>query len=172
MKAIMLCAGEGVRCYPFTYLSPKMMQEVCGIPILEYMLSWFGGAQEIDKLYIVVRHDSIVEALRNYIRKRISYLEKILSLFSHLGYQVEYVNPNLDIEILKANGWGTGGDLRSAINQITSMDKLGDDFLVCNGDYVPGYDGRLNCEALTRQLIQECTAIVHIGVISPNSCWG
>jgi len=136
MKAIMLCAGEGVRCYPFTYLSPKMMQEVCGIPILEYMLSWFGGAQEIDKLYIVVRYDSIVEALKNYIQKRTSYLEKILSLFSRLGYQVEYVNPNLDIEILKANGWGTGGDLRSAISQITSMDKLGDDFLVCNGDYV------------------------------------
>lgn len=55
MKAITLATGKGTRCYPFTYLSPKMFQQVGGIPILEYMLSWFSGAPEIEKLYIVVR---------------------------------------------------------------------------------------------------------------------
>jgi NDP-sugar pyrophosphorylase family protein len=48
----MLVAGEGTRCYPFTYISPKIFQQVGGIPILEYMLSWFGGTPEIEKLYI------------------------------------------------------------------------------------------------------------------------
>jgi NDP-sugar pyrophosphorylase family protein len=136
MKAIMLCAGEGTRCYPFTHLSPKISQEVCGIPILEYMLSWFGGTPEIEKLYIVVKYDFVVEALKKYVQERRAYLEKIMSLFSRLGYKVEYTNPNFEIEALRANGWGTGADLRSAIRQITSRDELDDDFVVCNGDYV------------------------------------
>jgi len=55
MKAMMLAASKGTQCYPFIYLSPKMFQQVGGIPILEYMLSWFSGAPEIEKLYIVVR---------------------------------------------------------------------------------------------------------------------
>ena len=136
MKAIMLCAGEGTRCYPFTHLSPKMAQEVCGIPIIEYMLSWFGGTPGIDRLYIVVKQDYIVEVLNNYVQKRLSYLEQILGLFSRLGYRVEYTNPNLEIKILRAHGWGTGGDLRCAIRHIAAKDGLDDDFLFCNGDYV------------------------------------
>ena len=111
MKAIMLAAGEGTRCYPFTYLSPKLFQEVCGIPLLEYMLSWFGGAPEIEKLYIVVRDDSTVNTLSNYIQKREGYLTEIAGLFKQLEYKVEYTNPDLEIEAIKASGWGTGGDL-------------------------------------------------------------
>ncbi|MCP4605002.1 MAG: hypothetical protein GY847_31520 [Proteobacteria bacterium] len=136
MKAIMLCAGEGTRCYPFTYLSPKMTQQVCGIPIIEYMLSWFVGAPEIDKLYVVVKSDHVVSVLKDYIQKRVSYIENISALFSKLGYQVEYRNPNLAIEVFRANGWGTGGDLRSSIRQIETTDGLDEDFLVCNGDYI------------------------------------
>jgi NDP-sugar pyrophosphorylase family protein len=96
----MLCAGEGTRCYPFTHLSPKVAQEVCGIPIIEYMLSWFGGTPEIDKLYIVVKQDYIVDVLNDYIQKRAPLLENVLDLFSRLGYKVEYTNPNLKIEVL------------------------------------------------------------------------
>ena len=136
MKAIMLAAGEGTRCYPFTYLFPKIFQQVGGIPLLEYMLSWFGGTPEIEKLYIVVRDDSIVATLKHYIQKRKPYLTEIVDLFGRLGYKVEYTNPDFEIEAIRANGWGTGGDLRRAIDKIISTEELGDDFLVCHADYV------------------------------------
>ena len=136
MKAIMLAAGEGTRCCPFTYLSPKIAQEVGGIPILEYMFSWFNGAPEIDKLYVVVRDGATVETLTKYVQKRKPYLNKIVDLFGRLGYKVECTNPNLEIEVLMANGWGTGGDLGLTIRQITSVDGLGENFLVCYADYV------------------------------------
>ena len=136
MKAIMLAAGEGTRCYPFTYLSPKMFQQVGGIPLLEYMLSWFGGTPEIEKLYIVVRDEATVETLKNYFQKRQPYLTEIVSLFGRLGYKVEYTNPDLEFEVIRAYGWGTGGDLGHAIREIISKDELGGDVLVCNADYV------------------------------------
>jgi NDP-sugar pyrophosphorylase family protein len=136
MKAIMLAAGEGTRCRPFTYLSPKIAQEVCGIPLLEYMLSWFGRAPEIKKLFIAVGNDSMADTLRNYLDERMPYLPKILNLFRRLGFQVESVNPNFEIEVIKARGWGTGADLRLTIDEITSREELGGDFLVCNADYV------------------------------------
>ena len=136
MKAIMLAAGEGTRCYPFTYLSPKIFQQVGGIPLLEYMLSWFGGTPEIEKLYTVVRDDSIVATLKHYIQKRKSCLTEIVDLFGRLGYKVEYANPDFEIEVIRAYGWGTGGDLRHAIDKIISVDELGEDFLVCYADYV------------------------------------
>jgi len=136
MKAIMLAAGEGTRCYPFTYLSPKLFQQVGGIPLLEYMLSWFGRTPEIEKLYIVARKDSTVETLKNYVQNRRPYLTEIVDLFSRLGFKLEYVNPDFKIEVIGANGWGTGGDLRLAIKQITSIDELEEDFLVCNADYI------------------------------------
>lgn len=136
MKAIMLAAGEGTRCYPFTHLSPKIFQEVGGIPLLEYMFSWFGGAPEIEKLYVVVKNDSIVETLNNYVQKRKPYLAEIVALFGRLGYKVEYTNPDFQIEVIRANGWGTGADLRLAIRQVTSVDESEEALLVCNADYV------------------------------------
>ncbi|MFC1966068.1 NDP-sugar synthase [Chloroflexota bacterium] len=136
MKAIMLAAGEGTRCYPFTYLSPKIAQQVCGIPLLEYMLSWFSGTSEIDKLYIVARNDAVVETIKNYLQNRKLYLTEVVGLFRRLGFKIEYVNPDFKSEVIKARGWGTGGDLRLAINQITSIDKFEEDFLVCYGDYI------------------------------------
>ncbi len=136
MKAIMLAAGKGTRCYPFTYLSPKILQQVVGIPLLEYMLSWFGGTPEIEKLYIVVGNDTAVNTVENYIQKRKSHLADILELFRRLGYKVEYTNTDFEIEVIRANGWGTGGDLRRALEKIISADELGEDFLVCYSDYV------------------------------------
>jgi len=136
VKAIMLAAGKGTRCYPFTYLSPKIFQQVGGIPILEYMLSWFGGTPEIEKLYIVVRNDSRATTLKHYVQKRKPCLTEIADLFRQLGYKVEYINPDFEIEVIRANGWGTGGDLRHAIDKIISVDELEEDFLVCYADYV------------------------------------
>jgi NDP-sugar pyrophosphorylase family protein len=136
MKAIMLAAGEGTRCYPFTYLSPKLWQQIGGIPLLEYMLSWFGGTPEIDRLYIVVRNDTVAATLRHYLQRRQSCLAEIVTLFGRLGYTVEYSNPDLEIEVVRGNGWGTGGDLRLALESVMAEGDLGEDFLVCHADYV------------------------------------
>jgi NDP-sugar pyrophosphorylase family protein len=134
--AIMLAAGEGTRCYPFTYLSPKIAQEICGIPLLEYMLSWFGGTKEIEKLFIVVREDKTVKRVGRYVAKRNEHIDKIIKLFCKLGYDVDYVNRDFEIEMIRANGWETGGDLRFALRHISDGNDLGKEFLVCNGDYV------------------------------------
>ena len=132
----MLAGGEGSRCRPFSYLSPKIAQEVCGIPLLEYMLSWFEGAPQIEELFIVAGHNAAADIFRNYLNERAPYLPRILDLFRRLGLHVERVNPDLEIEVIRARGWGTGGDLRLAIDELTSRGELGEDFLVCNADYV------------------------------------
>jgi NDP-sugar pyrophosphorylase family protein len=136
VKAILLAAGAGTRCYPFTYLTPKLFQQVGGIPLVEYMLSWFYGTPEIDALYIAVRDDNTAATLTYYLDNRKQYVDRILSLFHELGYRVEYTNPDIVIRVIQANGWGTGGDLRCALDQIMAGDSLGDDFLVCYGDYI------------------------------------
>ncbi len=150
MKAIMLAAGKGTRCYPLTHLYPKLMLQVCGIPLLEYMISWFAGAPEIEKLYIAMNHTHPIEGVKKYIANRVAWLPKIAGLFTQLGYRVEYTNPDLAIEIISAGSRGTGGDLRSAIETLTREDRLDEDFLVCNGDYVTIRD--LPDGALTPQL--------------------
>ena len=136
VKAILLAAGAGTRCYPFTYLTPKLFQQVGGIPLVEYMLSWFSGTPEIDELYITVRDDTIAATLKNYVAKRKQYIDRILRLFHRLGYRTEYTNPDFAIQVIQANGWGTGGDLRCALDQIVARGSLGDDFLVCYTDYI------------------------------------
>jgi len=136
VKAILLAAGAGTRCYPFTYLAPKLFQQVGGIPLVEYMLSWFEGTPEIDTLYVAVRNETIAASLRKYLKRRKPYLPEILDLFRKLGYRVAYTNNDLEIRVLKAAGWGTGGDLRCVLEQIGNVDALGDDFLVCYTDYI------------------------------------
>lgn len=136
MKAILLAAGAGTRCYPFTYLTPKLFQQVGGIPLVEYMLSWFHGTPEIDELYITVRDNTIAATLENYVAKRKQYLPQILELFGELSYKVEYTNPDFEISIITASGWGTGGDLRRAVDHIRTVDSLGGSFLVCYTDYI------------------------------------
>jgi NDP-sugar pyrophosphorylase family protein len=136
LKAILLAAGAGTRCFPFTHLTPKIFQQVGGIPLVEYMLSWFGGAPEIEKLSIVVRNEAIAATLNNYLDQRMQCLDKILDLFHTLGLKVEYANTDFEIDVLIAPGWGTGGDIRSALDHIREKDTLGDDFLVCYTDYI------------------------------------
>ena len=136
MKAILLAAGVGTRCYPFTYLTPKLFQQICGIPLVEYMLSWFGGTPEVETLYVVVRDDSVAATLENYLEKRPDYLAQILDLFRTLGYRIDYTNTDLEIKVITARGWGTGGDLRCALDHIIVSDTLDEDLLVCYADYV------------------------------------
>ena len=95
MKAILLAAGAGTRCYPFTYLTPKPFQQICGIPLVEYMLSWFGGAPEIETLYIVVRDDSIATTLENYLEKRPDCLDKIIDKLIRIRYHQMHIKGQL-----------------------------------------------------------------------------
>ena len=132
----MLAAGAGTRCYPFTYLAPKIFQQVGGIPLVEYMLSWFGGAPEIDELYIAVRGDTTAATLKDYVDRRKQYLDQILHLFQKLGYHVDYPNPDFSIKVIQANGWGTGGDLRCALDQMAIDASKESDFMVCYTDYI------------------------------------
>ncbi len=136
MKAILLAAGAGTRCYPFTYLTPKLFQQICGIPLVEYMLSWFGGTPEIETLYMVVRDDATAATLENYFKKRKGCLAQILDLFRTLGYRVDYTNTDFEIKAITAKGWGTGGDLRCALDHIAASDTLGENLLVCYADYI------------------------------------
>jgi len=76
MKAIMLAAGEGTRCRPLTYLYPKLLLQVCGIPLLEYMISWFAGTPEVEKLYIVMNHNSAIEGVKRYVENRGAWLPR------------------------------------------------------------------------------------------------
>jgi len=136
VKAILLAAGAGTRCYPFTYLTPKLFQQICGIPLVEYMLSWFGGTPEIETLHVVVRDDSVAATLENYLEKRPNCLAQVIDLYRTLGYRVDYSNTDLEIKVITARGWGTGGDLRCALDHIAASDTLGEDLLVCYADYV------------------------------------
>jgi len=157
VKAILLAAGAGTRCYPFTYLTPKPFQQICGIPLVEYMLSWFGAAPEIETLYIVVRDDSIATTLENYLEKRPDCLDNIIDLFGTLGYSVEYTNTDFGIKVITAKGWGTGGDLRCALDHIVATDTLGEDFLVCYADYIINRklpDGRISLQMNLSDLIR------------------
>jgi NDP-sugar pyrophosphorylase family protein len=136
VKAILLAAGAGTRCYPFTYLTPKLFQQICGIPLVEYMLSWFSGTPEVETLYIVVRDDNTAATLENYLEKRPEYLAQILDLYQTLGYRVDYTNTDFKTRVITARGWGTGGDLRCALDHISESDTLGEDLLVCYADYI------------------------------------
>ncbi|MGB2814238.1 MAG: sugar phosphate nucleotidyltransferase [Dehalococcoidales bacterium] len=157
MKAVLLAAGAGTRCYPFTYLAPKIFQQVGGIPLVEYMLSWFGGAPEIDELYIAVRDNATAATLQDYVGKRKQYLDQILRLFHKLGYHVDYTNPDFNIQVIQTNGWGTGGDLRCALDQMAVDDSEGDDFLVCYADYIINRtlpDGTISLQMNLSDIIQ------------------
>lgn len=136
MIAIMLAAGEGTRCRPFTYLTPKLFQQVGGIPILEYMLSWFFGTTEISKLFLLVGEPAIAQTIDHYLEHRLQHGEDIFLAFKDLGYDTNIDNPDLEVESLVVKRWGTGGDLRIALDEIVSRGELSEDFLVCNADYL------------------------------------
>lgn len=115
MKAIVLAAGEGRRLRPLTYGIPKPLLPVGGRPVIDYVLDNLEKCPEIDTAYIAVSHmKSTIE----------SYL-------SHAG------RGGLALETVSANGWETGGDLKTVI----AHRGLGrEPVLVCYGDNVTNID--------------------------------
>ena len=53
MKAIILAAGYATRLYPLTRDTPKMLLEVGGRPIVDWVLDALGTIDELDATYVV-----------------------------------------------------------------------------------------------------------------------
>lgn len=49
MRALFLAAGEGTRLRPFTNSRPKVMVEVAGVPLVDYLVRWLvtNGVDEL-----------------------------------------------------------------------------------------------------------------------------
>ena len=92
---------------PLSYYIPKVLLPVKGKPVLDYLLSNMGGL-DIEKHYIVASNH--LETIEKYVE-----------------------NTNLrNVEVIRALGWETGGDLSLALEQIGAEE----DTLVMNGDIV------------------------------------
>ena len=108
MKAVVLCAGEGLRLRPFTYSEPKVMIPIANKPIVQY----------------------VVESLvKNKIRDIVMVVgykkERIMSHFEdgkRFDANIEYV--------VQRKQLGTAHALAAA------EDKVGDEFLVLPGDNI------------------------------------
>ena len=75
MKAIILCAGKGVRMGSLTAKTPKPLLKVNGIPIIDYVLDSL--PEEIDEIIIVVKY--LGKQIKKYIGheyngKKVSYV--------------------------------------------------------------------------------------------------
>lgn len=75
MKAIILAAGRGTRLQPLTNTTPKPMIQICGKPILEYLVESLH--QEVSEIILIVKYKQ--EVIKeyfwdNYEGTKISYI--------------------------------------------------------------------------------------------------
>jgi NDP-mannose synthase len=112
MKALVLCGGRGTRLRPYTTVIPKPLMPIGDYPILEVLLQQLRAAGVRD----------IVLA--------INYMGQLFRAFfedgARLGLNIAYVTEDKPL--------GTAGAVAS------SLDLLGDDFLVTNGDLLTTLD--------------------------------
>jgi NDP-sugar pyrophosphorylase family protein len=54
MQAVILAAGKGARLRPLTHQTPKPLIDICGKPLIEYVLSAL--PDRVDEIFIVVNH--------------------------------------------------------------------------------------------------------------------
>lgn len=106
MKAIVLAGGKGTRLYPYSALLPKPLMPLGDIPILELLLRQLRRAG-IDEVFLAVNH------LRHLI-------EAFFGDGSRFNLKINYSIENEPL--------GTAGPISAVI------DRLGDDFVVTNGD--------------------------------------
>ena len=77
MKAVIPCAGEGVRMRPLTLIKPKQLLEINGRPILEHIFE--NLPDEVDEVVLVTGYmgDKIREHFQdNFGRFKIRYVEQ------------------------------------------------------------------------------------------------
>lgn len=112
MKAVLMAGGEGTRLRPLTVNTPKPLVPVCGIPVMEHMIS------------LLKKHNitDIVVTL-HYLA------DEIISYFGNgrdLGVNIEY---SIEDEPL-----GTAGSIKKI------ADRLKEPFLIVSGDAVADFD--------------------------------
>jgi NDP-sugar pyrophosphorylase family protein len=112
MKALVLCGGRGTRLRPYTTVIPKPLMPIGDYPILEVLLQQLHAA-----------------GVREVVLA-INYMGQLFRAFfedgARLGLKVSYVTEDKPL--------GTAGAVAS------SLDLLGDDFLVTNGDLLTTLD--------------------------------
>lgn len=122
MKALILCAGEGSRLRPLTYLLPKPLVPVAGVPmVVRQMLAL--KAAGITEVVINTAHGA-------------ARLEALLGDGQSYGMQITYSREGLS----KADALETlGGIVKAQPFLLNDSDEA---FLVVAGDIVTDYDYR------------------------------
>src|SRR5690606_8742553 len=109
MKAIILAAGEGLRCRPLTLTRSKVMLPVANRPILEHVISSL-EKNEIKEIILVVGYEK--ERIMNYFEDGLNF-----------GVNISYVEQKAQL--------GTAHAIEQAKKLIGPEDS---EFLVLNGD--------------------------------------
>jgi len=106
MKALILAAGEGIRCRPLTLARSKVMLPVANRPILEYIIRAL-AQNDINEIILVVGYKK--ERIMDYFRNGIDF-----------GVKISYVEQQAQL--------GTAHAIKLAEQMINEK------FLVLNGD--------------------------------------
>ncbi|AKB27915.1 Glucose-1-phosphate thymidylyltransferase [Methanosarcina siciliae C2J] len=109
MKAIILAAGEGLRCRPLTLTRSKVMLPVANRPILEHVISSL-EKNGIKEIILIVGYEK--ERIMNYFEDGLNF-----------GVNITYVEQKAQL--------GTAHAIEQAKKQISPEDS---EFLVLNGD--------------------------------------
>jgi glucose-1-phosphate thymidylyltransferase len=105
MKAVILAAGEGLRCRPLTLTRSKVMLPVANKPILEYIISAL-AQNDIKDIILVVGYKK--ERIMDYFGDgigfdvSISYIEQSSQLGT--AHAIKQVEPMIDEKFLVLNG--------------------------------------------------------------------
>ncbi|WP_048204738.1 bifunctional sugar-1-phosphate nucleotidylyltransferase/acetyltransferase [Methanococcoides methylutens] len=111
MKAVILAAGEGVRCRPLTATRSKVMLPVANKPILEHVIDSL-AKNDIKDIIIVVGYER--ERIMNYFEDGINF-----------GVNIIYVHQKAQL--------GTAHAIKQVAELMEQDDK---EFMVLNGDNV------------------------------------
>ncbi|WP_135611179.1 bifunctional sugar-1-phosphate nucleotidylyltransferase/acetyltransferase [Methanococcoides sp. AM1] len=111
MKAVILAAGEGIRCRPLTSTRSKVMLPVANKPILEHVIESL-AKNDIKELILVVGYER--ERIMNYFEDGLDF-----------GINIKYVHQKAQL--------GTAHAIKQAADLIEEDDR---EFMVLNGDNV------------------------------------
>lgn len=112
MKAIILAGGKGSRLHPFSATLPKPLMPLGEMPVLELLLRQFARAG-IDHAILAVNH------MRHLI-------EAFFGDGSRFGLRIEYSGEDRPL--------GTAGPMGAV------LDRLGEEFVLANGDLLTTLD--------------------------------
>jgi NDP-sugar pyrophosphorylase family protein len=112
MKAIIMAGGKGSRLHPYTALLPKPLMPLGDMPVLELLLRSLSRAGAVE-VFLAVNH------LRHLI-------EAFFGDGSRIGLKLHYS--------IEDKPLGTAGPIAAV------LDKLGDEFVLANGDLLTTID--------------------------------